>query len=418
MNLTLWEDKDESGAKITAIEADFPETVLYNSIPDLVKNGKLFYSKQSVGDCITDLLYEDTIGYRQGYAANIGAINVIGKDGKIEFVFHSPSELIKLLLDKEQIESRRYHIYIREEHNMEDNRYHVPCPAFDEVDQDYREGKGTLRSYCHPVDEKIIKVLDNPAINAVFRTVSDFGADSTFGQMLASGVAINHDNYPEEDSIIRHCSERLGIRRPYAIISNQLPGINAMTVGSDDEPYLVLSSLLVKVLSRKQLEFVIGHECGHIAMGHVVYHSAVATAGNLSQLIPIIGPAVYKMISLPLNAWERRSEITADRAGLICCEDLETAQRTLLQLESAFQNAENLDINTYIENSKHYLKKGTIRKLGEYTANHPLIAKRMDALRLFANSQCFLELTNQPIPMNALSSTALESATEEIIKVL
>ena len=417
MNVTLWEEVDSFGNKITIVDADSLDTILFTSIPDLKKIGQSFGSKQCIGDCIIDLLYEDSINSKYGIPECIGTITVIDENDRIDFIYHSPAELIKLLLNKEHNQYRKYLIHLKETLAMKENRYHVPCPAFNDVDQDYRRNN-TLRSYCHPVDEKIIKILDNPATNAVFRTISDFGADSSFGQMLASGIPINHNNYPEEDSIIRHCSERLGIRRPYAIISNQLPGINAMTIGSDDEPYLVLSSLLVKVLSRKQLEFVIGHECGHIAMGHVVYHSAVATAGSLSQLIPIIGPAVYKIVEFPLKAWERRSEITADRAGLICCEDLEVSQRTLLQLESAFQNAENLDIDAYIENSKHYLKKGTIRKLGEYTANHPLIAKRMDALRLFANSRCYLELTSQPISTDTLSNRDLEAATEEIIKVL
>lgn len=301
---------------------------------------------------------------------------------------------------------------------MEDYQYHLECLPFDDVDRDYRNEKSTLRRYCHPVDEKIISILDNPAVNAVFRTIADFGADSSFGQMMATGIPINSNNYPDEDAIIRHCSECLGIRRPYAIISSQLPDVNAMTIGSDDEPYLVLSSLLVKVMSKEQLKFVIGHECGHIAMGHVVYHSAVATAGNMSQLIPIIGPAVYKLISFPLKAWERRSEITADRAGLLCCENLDLAQRTLLQIESAHLNADSLDIDTYIANSKRYLKKGAIRRLGEYSANHPLISKRMEALSKFANSRCYLELTKQSVTPDALTDEQLEKATEDIVMVL
>lgn len=301
---------------------------------------------------------------------------------------------------------------------MENYRYHVECPPFENIDKDYRKEKKTVRRYCHPVDEKIIRVLDNPVVNAVFRSTADLGADSSFGQMIATGIPVNANNYPEEDEIIRYCSERLGIRRPYAIISSQLPGINAMTTGSDDEPYLVLSSLLVKTMSTEQLKFIIGHECGHIAMGHVVYHSAVSTAGNLSQLIPIIGPAIYSLVSLPMNAWERRSEITADRAGLLCCMDVELAQRTLLQIESAFQNADVLDIDGYIENSRRYLKKGTLRRLGEYSANHPLISKRMDALKVFANSTCYLELTDQTVTEGALTDYQLEKETENIIKVL
>lgn len=301
---------------------------------------------------------------------------------------------------------------------MERYIHHVDCPSFDEVDLDYRCGKSPLRRYCHPVDKKIIDVLDNPAINAVFGTVSDFGADQNFGQIIASAVPVNSNNYPREDEIVCSCSEKLNIRKPYTVISNVLPGINACTVGSDDEPYLILSSLLVKMLSKEQLKFVVGHECGHIAMGHVVYHSAVRTAGSFSRLIPVIGPVVFNTISFPLLAWERRSEITADRAGLICCEDLELAQRTLLQLESAFQNADNLDIDGYIESSRKYLKRGTVRKLGELTLNHPLIAKRMEALSVFAISECYFDIIGKEKPAGAISDQELEKNTESIISIL
>ncbi|MBQ7371925.1 MAG: M48 family metallopeptidase [Blautia sp.] len=198
---------------------------------------------------------------------------------------------------------------------MEINRYHVDCPVFGQVDIDYRKQKRTVREYCHPVDEKIIRKLDNPAVNAVFKTLIDVNVDQQFGQMLATGIPVNQQNYPREDEMLRQCSEILGIRRPYAIISGSEAGINAFTTGSDEEPYLILTSLLVKTLSTEQLKFVIGHECGHIAMGHVVYHSAVNAAGSFSRLIPLIGPVVYNFISFPMKAWERRSEITADRAG-------------------------------------------------------------------------------------------------------
>jgi len=76
---------------------------------------------------------------------------------------------------------------------MERYIHHVDCPSFDEVDLDYRCGKSPLRRYCHPVDKKIIDVLDNPAINAVFRTVSDYVADQNFGQIIASATPVNTD---------------------------------------------------------------------------------------------------------------------------------------------------------------------------------------------------------------------------------
>ena len=419
MNIFLQEYGCPSGKKRTLLKTDGNDhSLLLNAIPDICREGNHYVSEEKLWDCVADLFFENILcGMKTEKVIYTGQLVILGNIDYYSDYF-SPEGMISLLWNQKQGKRGRLHINKREMTKMTIFQYHVECPVFDSVDMDYRSEKSTVRAYCHPVDAKIIAVLDNPAVNAIFKTIADVGADTNLGQMLASGIPLNQKNYPEINAVIRECSECLGIRRPYAVVSPQLPGINAMTVGSDDEPCLVLSSFMVKTMSTEQLKFVVGHECGHIAMGHVVYHSAAAAAGSFSRLIPIIGPAIYSFISYPMNAWERRSEITADRAGLLCCKDLELAQRTLLQIESAYQSADGLDITSYVENSRNYLKKGVLRRMGEYNANHPLLSKRIEALSKFANSQCYYALAGQDAPKDALTDKELKNVTENIIKVL
>ena len=418
MNIYLRDCGCECGKKKTLLRTEGGLSLLLNAIPDIRREGSYYVSEERLWDCVADLAFENAVcRMKDRNKIRTGRLIIQGSPGWCSDFF-SPEGMISILLDRNQRYRGDLQIVKGERRQMANYQYHLVCPPFEEVDIDYRNEKNTVREYCHPVDAKVIAVLDNPAVNVIFRTVADMGADSALGQMLASGIPLNRKNYPEIDAVIRQCSQRLGIRRPYAVISHQLPGINAMTVGSDDEPYLVLSSLLVKVMSMEQLKFVIGHECGHIAMGHVIYHSAAVTVGSFSRLIPVIGPAIYSLISYPMNAWERRSEITADRAGLICCENLELAQRTLLQIVSAFQDAEGLDIDSYVENSHHFLRKRVLRRVGEYGDNHPLPAKRIESLKEFAKSRCYFSLTNQSIPDDALTDEQLQTVTENIIRVL
>ncbi len=191
-----------------------------------------------------------------------------------------------------------------------------------------------------------------------------------------------------------------------------------MTFGSDEEPYIAVTSLLAHIMSESEMRFVIGHECGNIAMGHVIYHTAAGTMGQFSQMIPLVGPVIARSISYPLNAWSRRSEITADRAGFLCCGDLEQSKRTLLHLESAYAPAESLDLGTYMANSERFLEQGFLRRLGEYNANHPLTPKRIRALELFSRSEAYFRATRQSIPADALSNQDLARQTEDIVKVL
>jgi len=127
---------------------------------------------------------------------------------------------------------------------------------------------------------------------------------------------------------------------------------------------------------------------------------------------------VYQTAGFALNAWSRRSEVTADRAGMLCCGSLDAAVRALLQLETGFVDAQNIDMATYLDNFHVYQKKGLVRKLGEYTASHPLTPKRIEALKMFAQSEIFKSLSGQQISAGDLTSKQLEIRTEAIIRVL
>lgn len=278
--------------------------------------------------------------------------------------------------------------------------------------------KSPVCGYGHPVDSTLVNMLDTPVINGAFRALVDFNADTAMGQMLAASIPVTEANFPQLNRIVNDCAARLNIPRPYTVVTNQIPGLNAMTFGSDEEPYIAVTSLLAHIMSEPEMRFVIGHECGHIAMGHVIYHTAAGTMGQFSQMIPLVGQVIARSISYPLNAWSRRSEITADRAGFLCCGDLEQSKRTLLHLESAFAPAESLDLETYMANSERFLEQGFLRRLGEYNANHPLTPKRIRALELFSKSEAYFRAAGQSIPAGALSNHELARQTEDIVKVL
>lgn len=273
------------------------------------------------------------------------------------------------------------------------------------------------RSYCHPIDSNIIKVLDNPAVNMVFRKVLSLATDSSFGQIIAKGVPVNERSFPRIYEMVKRCAQILRIPIPYVVISGSV-GFNAFTTGSDKKPYIVLGNMLVKAMKEEYLYFVIGHECGHIAMGHVLYKSVANAMALLASNIPVIGQLVNSTAGIALNAWSRRSEISADRAGLLCCGDLETAQHALLQLEMGLVDAENTDLQEYLDRSNDFRQEGIIRRLGEYAQSHPLLPKRIEALELFMDSSLVYRIAGQVPPAGALNDRTLERKVEELLKIV
>ena len=293
-------------------------------------------------------------------------------------------------------------------------------PDFFQADQ-MMSRNGALRSYSHPVDSKIVEILDRPVVNGIFKNYVDLLVNGTYGQLLASAVPVTARNYQEIDESVDECARILHIKRPYVVVSQAVPGINAITFGTDEKPYIALSCMLVRIMDSEKMRFIIGHECGHIAMGHMVYHTAVNTARIFGHTIPVVGDAVYKMVEYPLKAWSRRSEITADRAGLLCCGSLETACRSLLQIESGFTSAESIDMEEYVRNSRELLKGSVIRRACEYSSTHPLTSKRIEAMQLFARSSLYYELSGRDCdndPLRLLNQDELRSGTEEILKVI
>lgn len=280
--------------------------------------------------------------------------------------------------------------------------------------------RNNILNFAHPVDAAIVKTLDNQVINTVFNKIVQTSIDATWGLSLATGIHVSPNTYPEIYKIVVECADSLGIPIPYVIISDQVKGINACTAGTNQFAFIAISSMLPLVLNTDELRFVIGHECGHLALGHVVYHTAINMAGSVSGLIPIIGDVISKTITYPLNAWSRRSEISADRAGLICCGDIEIATRSLLKLEAGLLNVNGIDVDAYVKESENVLNNTALGKFSEIAMSHPIIPKRIKALKLFYNSVVYanangiISETSAPL----LTAERLSFETEKIIEIM
>lgn len=311
------------------------------------------------------------------------------------------------------------------------SEYEVRCLSFSEfIDQKKGKnkehaklqsttGRAKAIDFAHPVDSKIIQLLDNPLVNNVFSKLVNLSTDMDYGLMLSTGIRMD-SKHGDVFEALSKCSEVLGIPIPYTVISSSVPGMNACTLGTDGDNCIAIGSLLKALLDQKEMTFVLGHECGHIALGHVLYHSVMATIHNMSDLIPKVGHSIYQMVAWPLLAWHRRSEISADRAGLLCCEDVEAACRTLMKLEGGFMNLDDFSVDEYIGNTNQQLKNSVLGRFQELRYEHPILAKRMEALKLFSQSEKYYRLRGVPVPegMQLLSDSELDRLTEKIIQVM
>lgn len=289
---------------------------------------------------------------------------------------------------------------------------------------DWRAWRGlsddeTAPPYAHPVDGWILRALESAPVRNVLDKALDTFISVEMGQFLAQGIPIDQKSFPELYGIVQECARTLGIAAPHSLCGSFGGEFNAFTAGTDEYQFVFITDALLKYFSPDEAQFVIGHECGHIAARHMVYHTLVAVLLDLA--LPILGPighVVHRFAGIPLRAWSRRSEVTADRAGLLCCGDLHTAERALIRLVAGFADVDQIDVDDYL---RHY------REMSEYHGasgwqqifiTHPLIPKRIEALRLFARSEIYFDLRGEEPPpgTDLLSQIDLDRLTNQIVK--
>ncbi len=253
--------------------------------------------------------------------------------------------------------------------------------------------------YAHPVDGWILRTLNATPVKAVMNKAIDALVSFQFGHDLASGVFIDQKSFPDLFRVLSHCAKTLGIPRPHAVARQDFALFNAYTAGTDEYAFVNISTGLCQFYTQSEATFVIGHECGHIAAGHMLYHTlASVVADTVPRALGFFGEILRATAGIPLMAWSRRSEITADRAGLLCCGDIAVAERALLRLVLGLADADRVDIEDYLRRYRDVEKYHNLAQFRELFASHPMIPKRIEALRLFADSELFYTLSGRKRP--------------------
>jgi len=259
--------------------------------------------------------------------------------------------------------------------------------------------------YEHPDDRKTLKVMQGiPLMGEVMKQFFKYWHNINYEVSLtASSVKITENHFPQIYEIFKDCGDILDLKKlPKFYVSHE-PGAQACTTGADDT-FLVVSSALIDLMTRDELYFIIGHEMGHIKSNHVLYHDLanwikhIATvAGNLTFGI---GEIVGMGLMTAIINWIKKSEFTADRAGLIACQDVDVATKALIKLALGSKKLfSQISINEYIrqgEELEEVEDKSAIFKavkmIQTTTMTHPFTTTRVKLLQEWATSKDYKRL--------------------------
>lgn len=234
--------------------------------------------------------------------------------------------------------------------------------------------KETSLPYAYPCENYMDSILSNGLVRKTLQLFADKHCKEQILNIKSTGQLVSKANYPQFYDILQSCYKSLNVEEiPEVYITNQLKGINALSVGSDSAPIILISRKAVISLSDGELKFMIGHELGHILQKNLMCHTIKGLLDNLNSKSEILGPIVSDLIEVPLNQWYRCAEYTADRAGLMCSGNIKF-------VESIFRIVNNNRMSSKIDD---YYELGNL---------HPDITKRLNELHQYYKTLCLQKI--------------------------
>lgn len=264
------------------------------------------------------------------------------------------------------------------------------------------------RAWEHPADRGALVALRKlKGFDTILKAFSGLVNERTTRLLLlGTAVRVDERQFPALHYLLRDACRVLDAEEVPEMFVRADPTLNAMTIGLD-KPIIVVNSALVDLLEEDELRFVIGHELGHALSGHAVYRTLLERLINMTGVlntVPLGGLGVRAIIAA-LYEWSRKSELSADRAGLLATQDPGAAIRAHMQLASGGLMGE-LDQATFMAQGSEYLDSGDLRDsllkllLVERTT-HPFAVVRAAELRRWVDSGEYAAVLGGAYPRRA-----------------
>jgi hypothetical protein len=149
---------------------------------------------------------------------------------------------------------------------------------------------------------------------------------------------------------------------------------------------------------------VIGHEVGHALSGHAVYRTILLFLTRLAvrvAWIPLGNIAIMAIVTA-LREWFRKSELSADRAGLLVGQDLRASMRGLMKIAGG-NHLHQMNVDAFLQQAEEYeaggdLRDSVLKILNVLPRSHPFTTVRAAELKKWAASRDYQRLMDGHYP--------------------
>jgi Zn-dependent protease with chaperone function len=238
----------------------------------------------------------------------------------------------------------------------------------------------------HPADRAALAALRRiPVFDDVLRKVFGlFGEKPIRLAFQANAVRVGPRQFPRIHERYVEVLRTLDAPEHYELFVSQTPIVNAGAYGMD-KPFIVLNSGAVRLLDDNELTYLLGHEVGHVLSGHVLYRTMTVLLLQLAQMgFPVVGIAA-RIVLVALLEWNRKAELSADRAGLLALQHTEQTLHALMTMAGGGY-PEETNLNDFLVQADQYREGGdaadlVFKVLNLLGSTHPFHVLRAAELR-------------------------------------
>lgn len=217
-----------------------------------------------------------------------------------------------------------------------------------------------MEDFRHPNDARATEALKRiPGLDKVLAKILEYGLERVYYvDNVASNLRVTPKMFGRLHRSLTWACKILDVPEEPELYVTVDPVPNAFTYGHT-RPFITMTSGLIDMLGDEELFYVIGHEVGHIKAGHVLYGTM---ARNIAAVVTLLGQATLGFgallgqgLVIALHEWYRCAELTADRAALLCVQDIEPARATLMKLAGGTTRlAAEMDRDEFLRQVREY----------------------------------------------------------------
>jgi Zn-dependent protease with chaperone function len=250
------------------------------------------------------------------------------------------------------------------------------------------------RSWEHPADRAALAAFKAiPGADVLVKKFIGLTQEKSLKLiMLASAARVTEKQFPKVHTIMTRTLEVFDVKERPDVYVSQNPFFNAGAYGVD-KPFIVLNSALVDMLDDAELAYIVGHELGHVVSGHALYKTLLWFLMNISSIalsqFPLANLILYGVV-IALNEWDRKSELSADRAGMLSIQDGKSPYTALMK-SAGGRNIGEMDVNEFFKQAAEYDGAGDAldsiyKLLNTLGQSHPFPVVRIAELKTWENS--------------------------------